>query len=62
VDRYGYHMIGLNEDFLTYFFGQAGYINMRRVENFNIFSDTSEMRYLNVPVSVNMIVEKPSTV
>jgi predicted SAM-dependent methyltransferase len=62
LDRYDYHMVGLNEDFLAYFFDQAGYVNIRRVENFNIFSDTSEMLYLNVPVSVNMIVEKPSTV
>lgn len=59
LDQYDYHVVGLNQDFLRYFFAEAGYVNIRRVENFNLFSDTSEMRFLNVPVSINMIVEKP---
>ena len=62
LDQYDYHMVGLNEEFLEYFFAEAGYVKIRRVESFNIFSDTSEMRHMNVPISVNMIVEKPPAV
>jgi predicted SAM-dependent methyltransferase len=62
VDRYDYHVVGLNEEFLTNYLGQAGYLNIRRVGDFNIFSDTSQMCFMNVPISVNLIAEKPLTI
>src|SRR3989344_1094655 len=40
-DRYDYHAVGLNEDFLAMFLRQAGYTNMRRVREFGYFNDTS---------------------
>lgn len=60
IDRYDYHMVGLNEDFLTEFLTAAGFMNLRRVVEFGLFTDTSSMRFKDVPISLNMIAEKPA--
>jgi predicted SAM-dependent methyltransferase len=59
VDKYDYHVVGLNEDFLEFFLHSAGYVNIRRVPNFGLFADTSAMVFKGVPISLNMIAEKP---
>jgi len=58
VDRYDYHAVGLNEDFLTPFLRASGYVNMRRVRTFDLFADTSAMVFKEVLISLNMIAEK----
>lgn len=60
IDRYDYHMVGLNEDFLTEFLTAAGFMNLRRVAEFGLFTDTSSMRFKDVPISLNLIAEKPA--
>ncbi len=61
VDKYDYHVVGLNEEFLTQFLVDAGYVNIQKVEGFGIFDDTSNMMFKDVAISLNMIAEKPDT-
>ncbi len=62
TDKYDYHFVGLNEEFLTQYLQGAGYVNARRVEGFGLFEDTSSMVFKGVPISLNMIAEKqPAT-
>ena len=58
VDKYDYHVVGLNEEFLTAFLERAGYINITKVENFGILKDTSSMIFKNVAISLNLTAEK----
>jgi len=59
VDKYDYHVVGLNQEFLTFFLAQAGYSNLQRVDRFGVFEDTSCMLFKGMPISLNMIAEKP---
>lgn len=59
VDQYDYHYVGLNQEFLASFLHQTGFINIRRVQEFGIFSDTSALQFKGVPISLNLIAEKP---
>jgi predicted SAM-dependent methyltransferase len=59
VDKYDYHVVGLNEEFLTEYLGAAGFVNLIKVSEFGLFDDTSSMKYKGVPISLNMIAEKP---
>ena len=58
LDKHDYHLVGLNEEFLTTFLGEAGYVRMRRVPEFGLFSDTSSFAFKGVPISLNMVAEK----
>lgn len=58
VDKYDYHVVGLNEDFLKAYLKRAGYVNISKVENFGIFNDTSSMVFKGVAISLNLIAEK----
>jgi predicted SAM-dependent methyltransferase len=58
VDQYDYHVVGLNHEFLGSFLHEAGFENIRRVDRFGIFDDTSGMIYKDVSISLNMIAEK----
>jgi predicted SAM-dependent methyltransferase len=59
VDRFDYHQVGLDRDFLTTFLSQAGFINLRQVPSFGLFPDTSDMLFRGVPISLNLLAEKP---
>ena len=58
VDKYDYHVTGLNAEFLTEFLSAAGYTNIRRVQEFGLFNDTSSMLFKGTAISLNMIAEK----
>lgn len=58
VDQYDYHVVGLNEEFLTRFLRQAGYVNIKRVKEFGYFNDSSCTKFKDVPISVNITAEK----
>lgn len=58
VDKYDYHVTGLNAEFLTVFLNAAGYIKIRRVQEFGLFNDTSSMLFKGTAISLNMIAEK----
>jgi predicted SAM-dependent methyltransferase len=59
IDKYDYHVSGLNEDFMAVFLKHAGYVNVRRVGEFGLFNDTSSLTFKGVAISLNMIAEKP---
>jgi predicted O-linked N-acetylglucosamine transferase (SPINDLY family)/predicted SAM-dependent methyltransferase len=61
VDKYDYHYVGLNEEFLAFFMATAGFVKIRRVPQFGIFNDTSNLVFKGTPISLNVIAEKPST-
>ena len=58
VDRYDYDVVGLNEDFLASFLGQAGFSNIRKVPELDRFEDTSGMVFSGVAISLTMIADK----
>lgn len=58
IDRYDYHMVGLNPEFLASFLIHAGFSNLKTVKNFGIFDDTSTLEVLGVPISVNIEAQK----
>lgn len=58
VDKYDYHVTGLNAEFLTEFLRVAGYINISRIKEFGLFNDTSSMLFKGTTISLNMIAEK----
>jgi len=57
-DEYDYHVVGLNQEFLGSFLIEAGFTNLKRVKNFGLFDDTSNMEF-GLPISLNMIARKP---
>jgi predicted SAM-dependent methyltransferase len=59
-DKYDFHAVGLNREFLSWFMSEAGFVNIRKVDSFGLFRDTSCMEYMGTPISVNMIAEKPA--
>jgi predicted SAM-dependent methyltransferase len=60
ADRHDYHQVGLDEAFLGAFLGQAGFVNSRRVPTFGLFNDTSAMQFKGIPISLNVVAEKPA--
>jgi len=60
VDEYDYHQTGLDQHILANFLALAGFVHTRRVKTFKLFNDTSCMLFHGIPVSLNLIAEKPS--
>lgn len=58
VDKWDYHVVGINEEFLTAFFAHAGFAGVQRVESFGLFDDTSESQFAGRRISVNLIAYK----
>lgn len=61
LDKYDYHIVGLNGEFLTRYLCDSGFVNIKKVKNFGLFDDTSTMMFKGVPVSLNLIAEKPNS-
>jgi len=59
IDEYDYHLTGLNEEFLTDYLQVAGFTAIRRVSAFGLFDDTSCAAVRNVPISLNVLANKP---
>jgi len=58
VDKYDYHVVGLNEEFLSRFLSAAGFVQAARVPDFGICDDTSKLRFKDTPISLNMTALK----
>jgi predicted SAM-dependent methyltransferase len=58
IDQHDYHLVGLNEEFLTSFLHTAGFSGIHRVPQFGLFDDTSSMVFKTIPISLNMIAVK----
>jgi len=59
MDKHDYHFTGLNQEILELFLKEAEYLDIKRVENFGIFQDTSTMLFKGIPISLNLIATKP---
>lgn len=60
IDKNDYHLVGLNEEFLVDVLRISGFTGMRRVVDFGLFQDTSTTTLKGVPISVNILCEKPA--
>ncbi len=58
TDKHDYHLVGLNEEFLTGYLNAAGFAEMRRVSGFGLFRDGSCMALKDIPISLNMLAIK----
>jgi len=58
VDEYDHHSVGLNAEFLSSFLQESGFTKMQRVKEFNLFEDTSSLKFGGVLISLNIIAEK----
>ena len=54
LDAADVHLTGFNFDFLRDFLTRAGFQNIRKVEEFHEFEDTSRARFKGVLVSCNV--------
>ncbi len=59
VDAHDYHLVGLNQEFLTGFLAAAGYERVQRVSRHGLFNDTSEIVVVGTPISLNVTACKP---
>ena len=58
TSAYDYHKVGFNREILETFLIKAWFINLRVVDDFGIFKDTSTMKFHGVPISINIMAEK----
>lgn len=58
LDQYDYHLVGLNEEFLTAYLEAGGFTGISRVPSFGLFQDTSVFELRGVPISLNMTAIK----
>jgi predicted SAM-dependent methyltransferase len=58
VDQFDYHVVGLNQEFLTRFLVDAGFAFIRKVDTFNMFQDSSNIIFKGKLLSLNLIAEK----
>lgn len=58
MTEHDFHLVGLDPTLLSDFMTQAGFKNIRKVETFDLFNDTSLQRFKNTLISCNMMAEK----
>ena len=61
VDQYDFHYFGWYEEALSTFLYKSGFKTYAKVENFNIFDDTSSLKFDNKFISLNVVAFKPET-
>ena len=60
-DRYDYHVVGLNEEFLLRYLSRAGFVTAARVPGFGICDDTSLVACYGTLISLNVTALKAAT-
>lgn len=58
LDAHDFHYFGWTLEFMTRYLADAGFSQLRRVDSFGLFDDTSEFRPYGVSVSLNVIATK----
>ncbi len=61
VDKFDFHVAGLNEEFLTDYLQSEDFVNIERVKGFGLFDDSSNLYYKGVLISLNVVAEKPQS-
>ena len=59
IDPYDRHLTGMSFEILGDFMHHAGFHQIIKVPSFNLFDDSSEFRFMDVPISLNMQGIKP---
>ena len=54
VDEHDFHYTGFDEDLLAQLLRAAGFCEVRRVDEFGLYDDTSIMKKFGVPISLNV--------
>jgi len=60
TDEYDFHYIGLSHEFMLDLFRTAGFGDVRKVDSFGLFNDTSDYRPYGTPISLNLVARKIS--
>ncbi|MEO5375314.1 MAG: methyltransferase domain-containing protein [Alphaproteobacteria bacterium] len=53
------HMVGFNQEILTSYLDDAGFVAIVRVEDFGLFDDSSSLTIAGHPISLNVEMRKP---
>ncbi len=60
IDAYDYHRMAFDFDLLATFLRDAGFVEIERVADFDLFNDTSRVVYAGVPISLNVTARTPA--
>jgi hypothetical protein len=55
VDKFDFHAVGLYDEMLAGLLMRAGFREVFRVPTFDLFDDTSAMRFGGVLISLNLV-------
>jgi predicted SAM-dependent methyltransferase len=58
IDQYDYHKVGLTFDILSELLMEAGFQKIEKVDDLQLFIDTSGMKYKDIPISLNIVAVK----
>jgi predicted SAM-dependent methyltransferase len=58
-DPFDFHKVGFTGALLTQYLAEAGFVDLRRCQDFGLFDDTSTRREFGIPISLNMEARKP---
>ncbi|MFQ5469338.1 MAG: sulfotransferase domain-containing protein [Gammaproteobacteria bacterium] len=60
LDDYDFHKVGFNDEILGMYLREAGFENIKVVDEFGIFEDTSSFNAYGIKISLNVTAEKPA--
>ena len=60
MDEYDFHKTGFTGHMMQAFLSGAGFVAIRRVEEFGLFEDASSLRFLDHLISLNVEARKPA--
>lgn len=58
IDEYDFHYFGWNFEFLRDYLKTAGFSDLKKVNSFGLFDDTSNFKVFGFPISLNLIATK----
>lgn len=58
MDAHDFHFVGLSYDLLYNFLFKAGFPRIEQVKSFGLFRDSSTIKYMGVPISLNVVAHK----
>lgn len=56
--KHDYHAVGLNEEMLLHYLKNADFINPKKCAKFEVFQDTSSLKFKGEFISLNIVAEK----
>ena len=58
IDEYDFHYFGWNFEFLRDYLNRAGFFELKKVDTFGLFEDTSNYKLNGFSISLNLIATK----